>query len=77
MVRNIIGVLVAVGQGDRGVDWVPQVLAAKDRSAAGLTAPPQGLSLVKIVYPDEFKLPIGAVRQVPLSSVDEGAVGAL
>lgn len=70
MVRNIIGVLVAVGQGDRPADWVQEVLAAKDRSAAGVTAPPHGLSLVNIVYPEAFGLPIGPVRHVPLSAVD-------
>lgn len=73
MVRNIIGVLVAVGQGDRTPEWVVQVLAAKDRAAAGITAPPQGLSLVNIVYPAQFDLPIGDVRYVPLSAVDIGA----
>lgn len=72
MVRNIIGVLVAVGQGDRSPAWVAEVLAAKDRAAAGITAPPQGLSLVNIVYPEHFELPIGELRHVPLSAVDIG-----
>lgn len=70
MVRNIIGVLVAVGLGDQPPSWVEAVLAAKDRAAAGITAPPQGLSLVHIAYPKAFELPIGALRTVPLSAVD-------
>lgn len=49
MVRNIAGTLTAVGSGKRSVDWVAEVIAAKDRSAAGVTAPPEGLYLIKIV----------------------------
>ncbi|WP_226665013.1 tRNA pseudouridine(38-40) synthase TruA [Microbulbifer aggregans] len=57
MVRNIAGVLMAVGRGDQSPDWVRTVLAARDRSAAGVTAPPHGLYLVDVEYPPEFTLP--------------------
>lgn len=50
MVRNIVGFLVEAGRGKRSSDEIPDLLAAKDRRAAGPTAPPQGLILVKIDY---------------------------
>lgn len=54
MVRNIAGVLIAVGSGKRTVDWVNEVLLAKDRKLGAETAPPYGLYLVQAVYPQEF-----------------------
>lgn len=50
MVRNIVGTLRLVGNGKWSVENVQHALAAKDRSAAGETAPPHGLYLVKITY---------------------------
>lgn len=58
MVRNIIGVLFEVGRGGREPAWVAEVLASQDRSAAGVTAPANGLYLLKVDYPEEFGLPI-------------------
>lgn len=57
MVRNIVGVLMAVGAGDRSPEWVAEVLAARDRSAGGVTAKPFGLYLVAVDYPVVFDLP--------------------
>jgi tRNA pseudouridine38-40 synthase len=54
MVRNIAGVLMAVGRGERGPEWVAQVLEQRDRSRGGVTAPPTGLYLVGVRYPPEF-----------------------
>lgn len=48
MVRNIVGTLVDVGAGRRPAEWVGEVLAARDRQAAGQTAPPQGLMLLEV-----------------------------
>ena len=53
MVRAIVGSLVEVGRGVRGERWLAEVVAAKDRRAAGMTAPPQGLFLVHVTYDDE------------------------
>ena len=50
MVRIIAGTLMEVGQGKREPETIPQILAARNRSAAGLTAPAHGLTLVKYEF---------------------------
>jgi tRNA pseudouridine38-40 synthase len=50
MVRAIVGTLVDVGRGARPESWVGEVLRARDRRAAGRTAPPQGLFLMHVAY---------------------------
>ncbi len=50
MVRAIAGTLVQVGRGVQCEQWVGEVLDSKDRSAAGITAPPQGLFLLSVKY---------------------------
>jgi tRNA pseudouridine38-40 synthase len=50
MVRNLIGTFLRVGKGTLGVEDVRRILAAKDRSAAGATAPASGLYLVGVEY---------------------------
>ena len=57
MVRNLVGVLVEVGQGRRTPGWAAEVLAARDRARGGVTAPPQGLTLAGVRYPARFGLP--------------------
>lgn len=52
MVRTITGTLAECGSGRRDPSSVPQVLAARDRSAAGVTAPPHGLYLAGVTYDD-------------------------
>jgi tRNA pseudouridine38-40 synthase len=61
MVRAIVGTLVEVGRRRRPVQWVRDVLMARDRALAGPTAPAQGLVLVRVVY-DEDPLQLAAER---------------
>jgi tRNA pseudouridine38-40 synthase len=57
MVRNMVGVLLEIGGGKRPVQWAYTVLQARDRTAAAVTAPAQGLYLVGVQYPSMFELP--------------------
>ena len=57
MVRNIMGTLVAIGSGDEDVGWAATVLEGRDRTRAGMAAPPHGLTLVQVYYPDGFGIP--------------------
>jgi tRNA pseudouridine38-40 synthase len=57
MVRCIAGVLIATGRGEASPEWVKRVLDARDRSAAGITAPASGLYLVAVHYPERFAIP--------------------
>jgi len=50
MVRNVVGTLLEVGLGRRPPGWVAEVLAARDRTRAGPTAPARGLTLVRVDY---------------------------
>lgn len=64
MVRNIVGSLLRVGAGERGVSWMEELLALRDRTQAGVTAPAAGLYFVHVEYPLEFGLP--TVYQLPV-----------
>ncbi|MGD9842797.1 MAG: tRNA pseudouridine(38-40) synthase TruA [Steroidobacteraceae bacterium] len=57
MVRNIAGVLIAVGRGIQEEIWPAQVLQIRDRAQGGVTAVASGLYLVGVQYPDNFALP--------------------
>ncbi|HMU90518.1 MAG TPA: tRNA pseudouridine(38-40) synthase TruA [Pseudomonadales bacterium] len=57
MVRNIAGVLIRIGAGEAEPEWAQQVLESRDRTRGGVTAPPQGLYLVAVGYPQRFDLP--------------------
>ena len=50
MVRAIVGTLIEVGRGHRPPEWLAEVLRARDRAAAGPTAPARGLFLEKVLY---------------------------
>jgi tRNA pseudouridine38-40 synthase len=62
MVRNIAGLLIAVGSGDSPVSRVAAVLASRDRKQNAATALPDGLYLQSVRYPDEFSLPTPAAE---------------
>lgn len=57
MVRNIAGVLIAIGEGKKALSWAEEVLLARDRKKAGITAPPTGLYLAEVEYPLRFEIP--------------------
>lgn len=50
MVRILVGTLVDVGEGRLHAAQIPEILASRDRTRAGQTAPPQGLYLVSVRY---------------------------
>ncbi len=57
MVRNIVGSLMEVGQGNRPKQWITELLESKDRNLSAATAKAEGLYLVEVDYPAEFGLP--------------------
>lgn len=61
MVRNIVGSLLSIGSEDKPVEWIDELLKVKDRTQAAATAKPNGLYLVEVEYPEQFKIP-GAVK---------------
>jgi tRNA pseudouridine38-40 synthase len=50
MVRNLVGTMVDIGRGALNAADIATILAARDRTAAGPTAPAQGLFLVSVEY---------------------------
>lgn len=58
MVRNIVGSLVPVGRGERPEGWLGELLAGRDRTVAGPTAPAEGLVFLGPKYPAHWGLPV-------------------
>lgn len=63
MVRSLVAQCVDVGRGRSQAAAVPAVLAARDRNASGGAAPPHGLTLVAVAYPDE---PLPSPESLPI-----------
>ncbi|NEX20543.1 tRNA pseudouridine(38-40) synthase TruA [Thiorhodococcus mannitoliphagus] len=57
MVRNIAGVLIAIGRREAESDWTLELLRVRDRTLGGVTAQPHGLSFLRADYPETFHLP--------------------
>jgi len=57
MMRNIAGLLIAIGKADRDLAWAQEVLAGRDRTRNAATAPAAGLYLLSVRYPAAFALP--------------------
>ena len=60
MVRNICGVLIAIGCGERPATWARDVLERRDRTQGGITAAPDGLYFAGVRYPEAYGLPRSA-----------------
>ena len=58
MIRNIMGCLLAVGQGAQPATWLAEVVAARRRAAAAPTFSPDGLYFLGPVYDDRYGLPL-------------------
>ncbi|WP_316929033.1 tRNA pseudouridine synthase A [Nitritalea halalkaliphila] len=54
MVRAIVGTLVALGQGKTSLSAFQEIVASGDRSQAGAAAPPHGLYLSSVRYPESL-----------------------
>lgn len=59
MVRNVAGLLVAIGRGEQPPRWARSVLDTRDRKRGGVAAPAHGLMLIAVRYPSEHNLPSG------------------
>jgi len=62
MIRNIIGTLLPIGRGEMPIQHIKQVLESKDRTQAGITAPPNGLSFNVVKYPEKYQLPESSIE---------------
>ncbi|MDD5216353.1 MAG: tRNA pseudouridine(38-40) synthase TruA, partial [Methylococcales bacterium] len=54
MVRNIAGVLMAIGAEKQPVSWTQELLDVKCRKSGGVTAPSDGLHLAGVYYPEHY-----------------------
>jgi tRNA pseudouridine38-40 synthase len=57
MVRNLVGSLLAIGQGKQSAGWLTEVLEAKSRQSAAPTFSPDGLYLARVGYPADHHIP--------------------
>ena len=58
MMRNIAGLLIAIGRGDAPASWAKEVLDGRDRKRNAATAPAEGLYFWGVRYPAAFGLPV-------------------
>lgn len=77
MVRNIAGVLMAIGTGKQAPIWAQEVLLSRNRAKAGVTAPASGLSLLQVYYPASWQIPAGRIPSSddPLDGLKSFAYG--
>ena len=76
MVRNIVGSLIVIGNGNQAPKWLADILASRDRSLAAPTFMPDGLYLAKIAYDAKWRLPQEDAPGLPLPGVAlQGSAG--
>jgi len=71
MIRNIAGVLMAIGHGKRPAGWAAEVLELRDRTLGGVTAPPDGLYFERVWYPARFQIPQPSPVPLALATVPD------
>jgi tRNA pseudouridine38-40 synthase len=64
MMRNIAGLLIAIGKAEAPPSWAREVLEGRDRTSNAATAPAAGLYLVSVRYPAAFALPAACRHEV-------------
>ena len=64
MVRSLVGSLLAAGDGRRSVDWPASLLTRRERASEVMVAPPHGLTLVAVGYPED---PAGYAHRAELT----------
>ncbi len=57
MIRNIAGTLIPIGTGEKPATWLRELLLGRDRRAAGMTAPANGLVFESVRYPAHYGIP--------------------
>lgn len=72
MVRNLVGMLLYIGQGRRPVDWPELLLRQKDRTLSAPTFSPHGLYLADVGYPEHFQIPTEPWRKRLASHIGLG-----
>lgn len=65
MVRNLVGALVKVGQGRIDAQEFKRILEARSRQSAPNTAPPDGLTLMRVYYPEDLVPPFSTPSPLP------------
>lgn len=65
MVRNIAGLLMDIGAGEKDPTEAKEILQARDRTQSSKTAPPDGLYLSGVEYPSRFEIPVPVSESLP------------
>ena len=64
MVRNLVGAIVCVADGRKGVEWISTLLENRERVSDSLVFPGRGLTLYKVDYPDSAELLLRAAKTI-------------
>ncbi len=75
MVRSLVGTLVEIGRGRLGVAAMPDVVQARDRARAASPAPPQGLCLWEVRYPQWCESSVGSTQEGSAQQVEPATGG--